>query len=267
MNKLGSATFVYDGIRQDYNFVETLNCLYDLSDELAVAFGGTDGTLEAIAAWYKSKDYGKHKKITLIAFTEEEWHAQRGREKLSYFSNLAINALDSEWVFYLQADEILHESCFDAVRQAIEHNVDGYLVARYNLWKDPRYMLNVVQERKPCSTEVIRLARRGTQAVGDAESITAATVHVWGDPDNRSQAIHNIAIWHMGFIRDPVKHLEKIRHIQDDVFLIDHDKRIDGMTVFDPEVWFSDADLIPVPGELPVYVMEWCRERYPEVPI
>lgn len=260
--RLGGATFCFNIIRQDYCALETLDCLYDLCDEICVAFGGDDGTVEAIAEWYAGKDYGTNKRIILIAFTLEEWHKQKGREKLSYFSNLAINALDTDWIFYLQCDEIVHEDSFPFIRQAITFPVDGYLCARYNLWKDPLHMLNVPQERKPCSTEVIRLARRGTQAVGDAESITASNVNVFGEP-NDVNAIHNIAIWHMGFVRDPIKHLEKIRHMQDDIFLIDHDKKIDGMVSFEPSAWFSEEDLVPVSGELPVYIKAWCRYRYP----
>jgi len=268
MKTLGSATMAYNAIIQDYHVIETLNCLYDLSDEIAIAFGGTDGTIELVTNWYSNLELGgpHSKRVILIAFTESEWQAQRGREKLSYFSNLAINALSTDWVFYLQADEIIGQESFPFIRQAITFDVDGYLCARYNLWKDPKHMLNVPQERKPCSTEVIRLARKGTQAVGDAESITASRVHVFGKP-NDVNAIHNIAIWHMGFVRDPVKHLEKIRHMQDEIFLIDHDKKIDGMVSFEPSAWFRDEDLVSVPGELPEYIRRWAKVRYPDLDI
>jgi hypothetical protein len=256
MNKtLGGASFVYNGIKQDYNYIETLECLYALCDELSLCFGGDDGTIEAIHEWYQTKDWSK-KRLLLTEFEKEDWDAQIGREKLSYFSNLAIQRLTTTHVFYLQADEILHQDSFNAVRTAINTmDVPAFMVTRFNLWGSPYTMLNVPQERKPCSTEVIRLAKNYARCVGDAESLGCV-------PLCTDQFVKEIRIYHMGFVRDSMKHLEKIRHIQDEVFLIDHDKRIDTMTSgFEPWVMFSPEDVIPIPEELPVFIQEWAKER------
>lgn len=246
---LGGSTFVYNGIKQDYCFIETLNCLYDLCDYVAIAYGGTDGTVKAVEDWASNK-----LNIIKIWFSEDHWHSKKGREKLSYFSNLAIEALPTDWNFYLQSDEILHENSFSSVRAAILSNTHAHLVTRYNLWGSPYTMLNVVQERKPCSTEVIRLAHSQYRCVGDAESL--GVMRVSGD------YLNDIRIYHMGFVRDSVKHLDKIRHIQDDIFLIDHDKRIDGMEKFDPWKFFTPEDVIPIPQEgLPKYIKQWAYDR------
>lgn len=160
--------------------------------------------------------------------------------------------LDTEWNFYLQADEIIHENSFPLIRNCIDLDVQAYLVSRFNLWGSPYTMLDVPQERKPCSSEVIRLAKSGFRCIGDAESL--------GVPNCMNGT--NIHIYHMGFVRDPVKHLEKIRHIQDDVFLIEHDKRIDGMDKFDPWKFFSREDVIPIPEEgLPKFIKQWAHDR------
>src|SRR5688572_10622678 len=107
MKTLGGSTFVWNGVKQDYNFIETLECLYQLCDEIAVLYGGDDGTIEAIDKWSRTKDWSK-KSIQGASIPKEEWDAQVGREKLSYFSNIAIDMLSTDWNFYLQADEILH---------------------------------------------------------------------------------------------------------------------------------------------------------------
>lgn len=251
---LGGATFLYNGDKQDYNYIETLNCLYVLCDEVAICYGGDDGSPEKIEQWAEIR-----KNVKLLRFTKEQWDEQKGREKLSYFSNKAIELLDTTHVFYLQADEILHERSFQYVRQAIEVDHPAFMVTRFNLWGSPITMLNVIQERKPCSTEVIRLAKTSARCVGDAESL--GNVQYCVDP-----FLNSIRIYHMGFVRNPIKHLEKIRHIQDEVFLIDHDKRIDSMPDgFDPWVMFSKEDVIPIFEELPIFIQQWVKERYPEL--
>lgn len=261
MVTLGGSTFVWNGIKQDYNFIETLECLYELCDEIAVVWGGDDGTGDAIEAWSRKKDWSK-KEIQGANITNEEWGAQVGREKLSYFSNLAIDMLSTDWNFYLQADEVLHEESFRFVREAInvadQYGVEAYFCRRLNLWKTPWLMLNVPQERKPCSTEVIRLAKTQYRCVDDAESIAAPNPMVAGDLDY-------IQIFHMGFVRDPVKHLEKIRHMQVEVFLWgDYDVKAKDCDRLIPDRWFDpEKDLIPIPRPLPKFIQAWADKRYP----
>ena len=254
---LGGSTFVWNGVKQDYNFIETLNCLYDLCDEIAVAYGGDDGTVEAIDAWSYTKDWS-NKSIQGVRIPQEDWDAQVGREKLSYFSNIAIDMLSTEFNFYLQADEILHEDSFYAVRAAIEHgdDVDAFMVRRYNLFKDPYHLLNVPQERKPCSTEVIRLARTQYRCVDDAESIAAPRVAVFGDLDT-------IVIFHMGFVRDKKKMLVKVRHMLTEVFGWSNDTRAEDCEEFMWDRFFKEDDLIQIPKPLPKYIQRWAEDRYP----
>lgn len=259
MRTLGGSNFVWNGIRQDYNFIETLECLYALCDEISIAAGGDDGTWEEVYKWALLHS---DRRIHLYRISEGEWRSQVGREKLSYFSNIAIGLLTTEWNLYLQSDEILHEDSFDNVRQAIEmadeYGVQAYFCRRLNLWKTPYHMLNVSQERKPCSTEVIRLARSIYRCVDDAESLGVPHVHIPG-------GIDNILIYHMGFVRDPVKHLVKIAHMQKEVFLWgDYDEKAKNCDRLEPDRWFDpEKDLIPIPRPLPKYIQKWAEERYP----
>jgi hypothetical protein len=256
MSSLGGSTFVWRGIDQDYNFIETLDCLYELCDQVSVAVGGPDGTPEKVFDWARTKKKGK---VLITYISPGEWASQVGREKLSYFSNLAIEKLGTDWNFYLQCDEIIHEDSFPAIRYAItQEQVRAYFCRRLNLWRDPWHMLNVPQERKPCSTEVIRLARREYRCVDDAESLGVDSVHIPGDIDN-------ILIYHMGFVRDEVKHLEKIRHMQVEVFLWgDFDVKAKDCDRLMPDRWFDpEKDLVEIPRPLPKFIQKWAEERYP----
>ena len=265
-HKLGGASFIHNGIKQDYHYKETIQCLADLCDEVVIVDAGSDdGTYESLIDYIdqlnKEYDIG-YTKIKLLRFTNAEWHAERGREKLSYFSNKAIEALNSEYVFYLQMDEILHEDSFQYVHQAIKTGHEAYFMRRLNLWKTPLMMLNVEQSRKPCSTEVIRLAKSHYRCVDDAESLGVPEVVIYGDIDL-------MTIFHYGFVRHPVKHLVKIKHMLTEVFLFgENDKRAENCDKFEPDRFFDpEKDLVPIPRKLPKFIQAWCKERYPELEI
>src|SRR6185503_6629055 len=143
----------------------------ELCDEISVVDAGSqDGTVDILKTLEDAKT-----KITYLS--KDEWDAQHGREKLAYFMNRAIELLDTEWQFALQADEGIHENSFPVIRHAIEYEVDAYFATRYKLGKTPYLMLNVDQSRKPCSTEIIRLAKTQYRAVDDGEQIAVPSVH------------------------------------------------------------------------------------------
>jgi hypothetical protein len=262
MKTLGGFTFVWRGNDQDYNFKETIRCLAEVCDEVAIVAGGPDGTytdvvllvLELLAE-YPSKEF--HTQM----IDQKNWDAQVGREKLSYFSNQAADMLSSDWNIYVQCDEVLHEDSYQHILAAIEHdNVDAYFVKRWNLWRDPYHILEVPQERKPCSTEVIRLAKKQYRCVDDAESLGVPNVHVYGNIDT-------IEIFHMGFVRHKVKHLTKIKHMLTEVFLFgENDKRAEDCEEFQPDRFFDpEKDIVPIHKPLPKLIQQWAEERYPDI--
>jgi hypothetical protein len=252
---LGGAIFIWNGISQDYCFLESIQCLIDLCHEVSIVYGGNDGTVEAVE---QLASVHQDSALILNNITQQEWDAQQGREKLSYFMNEALACLDTDWAFSLQADEIIHERSFYVIRQAIELPVEAVVAKRYNLWRDPLSMLNVEQERKPCSTEIIRLARTKYRAYSDGEHLAVPSIHVY---DGREESIE---VYHVGYIRDPVKMVVKSRNMLVDIFNIGMDARI-GEKFDSRNFPFTGPDIIPVPMPLPKYIQAWCQERYPNI--
>lgn len=255
MKTLGGVTFAWRNNDQDYHVCETLRSLVDFCDQVAIAVGGPDGTYEDVE---KLIIDNKWQNVILIKITQEMWDGQQGREKLSFFSNIAIEQLTTDYFCYIQADEMLHEASILYLRMAIETGYEAFFMRRLNLWKTPWLMLDVEQSRKPVSTEVIRLAKTNYRCVDDAEQIGCSQAVVYGGLDF-------MQIFHMGFVRHKVKHLVKIAHMQKEVFLWgDYDEKAKNCKEFQPQRWFSDDDLIPIPRPLPKYITQWCAERYPE---
>jgi hypothetical protein len=112
--------------------------------------------------------------------------------------------------------------------------------------------LNVPQYRKPCSSEVIRLTKRGNPTYGDGESINAQCVDWF---------LHSIRIYHMGFVRDRKIHPLKIREMQGNIFGCGVDEKLNGMETFDSTKWFTEADLKPIDEPLPKIIQNWALAR------
>jgi hypothetical protein len=257
---LGGSTFIYNGNIQDYNYKETVHCLAELCDEVAVFAGGTDNTLEDLFVF--TQQHSWKDKVMIFEIEEQEWNEQKGREKLSHFSNKAIDCLISEWNFYLQCDEILHERSFENVREAIEHDVDSYLCKRYNMWMDPLHHLVVEEARKPCSSEVIRLARTKYRCFNDAESIMAPFTHIFKKPGIYGSDAFEI--YHTGYIREGKAHAIKAKNMLVDIFGMEMDSRIGDE--FDYSKFpFSGGDIQKVPLPLPKFILKWAQERYPDI--
>jgi len=255
---LGGTLFIYNGISQDYCWKEAIACLCDLCDiVLVLDAGSTDGTANAL------KREIEHDNLLKVFCDNAEWESQKGREKLNYFTNMALDELldDSPHIDYyinLQADECLHEDSFPFIRQAMETGAEGFLTRRHNLWRDPYHQLNVVQSRKPCSTEIIRLAKPTHRSVGDAESLECAPYNL--------DFLDKIEIFHLGFVRDPYIMKKKAIAMQEEVFQMgQHDKKLDLSDRFEWDHYFNDSDLIPIRKPLPKYVTKWALQRYPNL--
>lgn len=251
---LGGTLFIRNGIKYDYCFIEAIKCLQDFCDSVVVCVcGGEDETIDLIQGTFPHIPG----RFQVIYVSETEWQnqAETGKHRLSTFTNYAITYLQQlgiDYVFNLQGDEIVDPNSYAFIRKAVDEGGEGYLCKRINLWKDPYHQLNVPQYRKPCSTEILRLAKTCYRAYDDAESIAAPCISTYVD---------EIKIWHMGFVRKREIHPDKIREMQGNIFRCGVDAKLEGMDVFDSSKWFTDEDLIPIEGELPPLIQEWARER------
>ena len=254
MKLLAGTMFVRNGIQYDYCFMEAICSLLLVCDAVYVVDAGSnDGTLEML----KCID---HPKFNLIERPEREWHSQRGRgrSKLCYFTDIAIEAAERdgyEYNLYCQADEVIHEKSFEHIRAACYLDWPGYMISRINLWGSPYYQLDVSQDRLPCSNYVIRLAKTKYRSIGDAESLNVPEVfHYYSD---------KIRMYHMGFVRDREKMVDKSINMQENVFEFEsHDPKLDAGPEFRPQLWFDfKKDLKLINEPLPAAVKDWAAKR------
>ena len=245
---LGGIQFVRNGIELDYCFEESISCLKALCDQVIILdVGSTDGTTEIVKSF-------EDEKTKVVCLPASEWDKLKGKEMLAHFQNMAKEMLTTDWYFLLQSDEILHEDCFPAVREAIEKDEEGFFCQRINLWGDSQHQLNVGMDRTPVGTTIIRLAKTKYYSVGDGEGIYCVASFEY---------LNKIRIYHMGFVRDKFIHTKKIEHLLLRVFgHNDLDPKVIAMNgVFDPFSNFSREDLMPIQDKLPKFIQQWAEQR------
>jgi len=250
---LGGSIFVRNGVKYDYCFKESILSLLEFCDKVScVVVEGEDDTEEIVREIDSA-----NKNLIVTYLPKEEWDAQQGKaqSKLCYFTDIAISKLDTDYNFYQQADEILHEKYYDKVREVINSKEPAYFCTRINLWKSPYMQLNVPQNRKPCSSEIIRLAKTGFRSYGDAESLAVPTADY--------SCVGDIKMYHMGFVRKRDIMKAKVINMQEGVFeMSSHDVKLDGSDIFQPDLWFDPkTDLIPIDEPLPAIIQQWAKER------
>ena len=250
---LGGSLFIRNGEKFDYCYKEAIECLLEFCDRVVVVIIPTeDNTFYEIGDTFKDEIRSGKLRYRIILNSDWEDMSFHGKYRLSIFTNYAIEMLDTDYVFNLQGDEIVDPNSYEWIRRAINEGSESYLCKRVNLWGSPYTQLNVPQARKPCSTEIVRLAKACYRAYDDAESIAAPV---------DSKYLDKIKIWHMGFVRKREVHPDKIREMQGNIFRCGVDEKLTGMEVFDSTKWFGPEDVIPIEGELPPLIQKWAKER------
>lgn len=255
--KIAGTLFVYNGSLYDYCYMEAIQCLVECTDHVFIVAGGRDNTYESVL-----NEFNTNENCTIIYLSDELWDLQTGKEKLNFFTNIAIEAAQKagyEYQFNLQSDEILHEKSYLELRKAIETNFEGYMSTRINLWASPYLQLDVPIERMPCSTAIIRLTKTIYRSVDDAENIAVPLVNTYFQTGLR--------IYHMGFVRKQEIMKPKIINMQCNVFgMADYDPKLNQADLFNPNFWFDPlTDLKPIDEPLPKLIQPWAKERYYEV--
>lgn len=116
--KISGFTIVRNAVKYDYPVLESICSLLPLVDEMLVSVGNSeDGTLDLIRSINSPK----------IRIMESVWDdtLREGGRVLAEETNKALAAIsqDTDWCFYLQADEVLHEQWIAPVRLAMEKHL------------------------------------------------------------------------------------------------------------------------------------------------
>jgi hypothetical protein len=125
--KVTGFTFIRNALIYDYPVVEAIRSILPICDDFVVAVGNSnDATLELIAQIDPEK----------IRIVETIWDdsMREGGRVLALETDKAYKAIpdDTDWAFYIQGDEVIHEKYLEPIKKAMlkwkDHpEVDGLL--------------------------------------------------------------------------------------------------------------------------------------------
>jgi hypothetical protein len=205
--KVSGFTIVRNAVRFDYPIVEVIRSALPVVDEFIVNVGQCDdGTMDVIQAIGSGK----------VHIIESWWDDSMKKDGLlfSLETNKALARCTGDWALYLQADEVLHESQYDTLKQSLhDHFPDGAV-----LGLTFRY-LHFYGDYRSCNPWFYHRAVRVIRNDGQIESCGDA-VGFWLKADRGYlQAAHKdrlrpsgATIYHYGWVKSPPVLLNKFRY-------------------------------------------------------
>lgn len=200
--KISGFTFVKNAVKYDYPVVESIRSLLPLVDEMVVNLGDSeDNTNELIGSIGSDK----------LKIVHSVWdkNLREGGKVLAVETDKAMDAVatDSDWLFYLQADEVVHEKYLPVIKEAMEkykddETVEGLLFRYLHFYGSYKY---VGDGRKWYSKE-IRVIRNNKhiRSYKDAQGF-----RINGRKLNVKQI--EAYIYHYGWVRNPLFMQDKFR--------------------------------------------------------
>lgn len=193
--RISGFTFVRNAVQYDYPVVEAINSILPLCDEFVVAVGNSsDSTRELIQSIQSSK----------IKIIDTIWDddLREGGQTFAIETNKAFQAIspESDWAFYIQADEVVHEKYHDTIRDAMKKykndlKVEGLIFNYTHFYGSYDYVADAYRWYRR-EVRIIRNDKRIT-SYKDAQGfrkypnikLNAKLIDAW--------------IYHYGWVRDP----------------------------------------------------------------
>lgn len=193
--KVSGFSFVRNAVKYDYPVVESYKSVLPVVDEFVVAVGDSDdGTLDLISSIDSPK----------IKIIETRWDdsLREGGRVLAVETDKAFNAVaeDSDWAFYIQADEVMHEKYHDTVIKEMHDNLDddkihGLLFKYLHFYGSYDY---VGDSRRWYRREIRVIRNRpGIQSYKDAQGFR------FTDNTKLNVRLIDAFIYHYGWVKDP----------------------------------------------------------------
>ncbi len=193
--KVSGCSFIKDAILYDYPILEAIQSILPLCDEFIITVGASsDKTMELIQSI-------EHPKIKIIPTIWDE-SLRKGGKVLAVETDKALQHVspDSDWIFYIQGDEVVHESDWDTIRKGMQHHlentrVDGLLFQYHHFFGSYDYV-GISSNWYPHEIRIIRNDKT-IYSYGDAQGFRKGT-------DEKLNVVPIPAhIYHYGWVKDP----------------------------------------------------------------
>ena len=202
--KITGVTIIKDAIKNDYPIVEAITSILPLVDEMVVSIGQSDDGTEDLIKSINSK------KIKIF-YSQWDLSLRKGGVVLAVETNKALMHVsnDTDWVFYIQGDEVLHEKYHENILTAAKKYFNNpkvlgllfdfvHFYATYNYVGDSRRWYN----------KEVRIIRhnKNIQAYKDAQGFRLS---------NKKIEVKQIdaCINHYGWVKSPTQMIAKQKNV------------------------------------------------------
>ncbi|MFN5021025.1 MAG: glycosyltransferase family 2 protein [bacterium] len=202
--KISGFTIIRNAIINDYPAVEAISSILPVVDEMIVAVGKGDDDTEGLI-----KSIGSDK----IRIVHSDWDLSKlpGGHVMAIETNKAFQHIsdDSDWAFYIQCDEVVHEKFHNNIRAACEKQLSnpavfglvfGYVhfYGTYDYYGDSRRWYN----------KEIRIIRNNKKIYSfkDAQGFRM-------DGKRLPCKLIDAQVYHYGWVKSPELMDRKLRHL------------------------------------------------------
>ncbi|RYD55578.1 MAG: glycosyltransferase family 2 protein [Sphingobacteriales bacterium] len=193
--KVTGFTFIRNAIKYDYPIVEAIRSILPLCDDFLVAVGNSeDATLELIKSIAPDK----------IRIVETVWddNLRTGGIVLAKETDKAFQAIgdDTDWCFYIQGDEVVHEKYHDAIYASMKQwkdnkQVDGLLFKYLHFYGSYDYVGSSTKWY-PYEIRIIRNDKR-IYSYRDAQGFRK------GNDEKLNVKQLDAYVYHYGWVKEP----------------------------------------------------------------
>lgn len=229
--KVSGFTFVRNAVKFDYPVVEGIKSILPICDEVVVAVGNSeDDTLGLI------KSIGSPK----IKIIETIWDdaLREGGKVLALETDKAFDAIspDSDWAFYMQADECFHENDLLKIKAVMEKwkddkRVEGLVFNHINFYGT----FDLYADSRKWQKKEVRVIRndKNIRSWKDAMSFRKC-----GEKLNVKSV--DAMIYHYGWVKSPLTQQKKRESFEK----LWHDEEYLKKNIFAPEFDYSKIDSV-----------------------
>ncbi len=194
--KVSGFTFVKNAVKYGYPVKESIQSILPVVDEMVICLGDSeDSTNELI------QSIDSHK-IKLIHSVWDKSLREGGRV-LAEETNKAMDATatDADWLFYIQADEVVHEQYHTTIVNAMQRykddkRVEGLLFNYRHFYGS----YDLVADGRKWYSKEIRIIRnnKNIRSYRDAQGFR------WNSNRKLNVKLINAYIYHYGWVRNPI---------------------------------------------------------------
>jgi len=249
--KVSGFTFIRNAVKYDYPVVEAIKSILPVCTDMYVAVGKSeDSTLDLIQSIDKQK----------IKIVETIWDSSpeinKGGRVFALETNKAFQSIpvDSDWAFYIQGDEVIHEKYLGNIYSSMEkyknqNEVDGLLFNYLHFYGSydyvgisPKWYRNEIRVIKNDKTFYSFRDAQGFRK-GDNLKLNVKPVDAY--------------VYHYGWVKEPGIMVEKMRNSRTNYYQIDMPKYIVPDKAFD----YSGIDALSIFTDTQPQVMKERIER------